>query len=43
LFNVVASGKVRINVYQRFTLKDAAEVHKALKARATSGSPILTI
>jgi NADPH2:quinone reductase len=43
LFEVVASGKVRINVNQRFALKDAAEAHKALEARATSGSAILTI
>jgi hypothetical protein len=27
----------------RFTLKDAADAHKALEARATSGSAILTI
>jgi NADPH2:quinone reductase len=40
---VVASGKVRINVNQRFALKDAADAHKALEARATSGSTILTI
>ena len=37
------SGQVRINVNQRFALKDAAEAHKALEARATSGSTILTI
>jgi NADPH2:quinone reductase len=43
LFEVVASGKVRINVNQRFALKDAAEAHKALEARATSGSTVLTI
>ena len=43
LFEVVASGKVRINVNQRFALKDAAEAHKALEARATYGSTILTI
>jgi NADPH2:quinone reductase len=43
LFEVVASGKVRINVNQRFALKDAANAHKALEARATSGSTILTI
>ena len=41
LFAVVAPGKVRIN--QRFVLKDAADVHKALEARATSGPTILTI
>ena len=43
LFEVVASGKVRINVIPRFALKDAADAHKALEARATSGSTILTI
>jgi NADPH2:quinone reductase len=40
---VVASGKVRINVHQRVALKDAVNAHKALEARATSGSTILTI
>ena len=43
LFEVVASGKVRIKVNQRFALKDAADAHRALEARATSGSTILTI
>src|SRR5882762_7131065 len=43
LFEVVASGKVRINVNQRFALKDAADAHKAFEARATSGSTVLTI
>ena len=43
LFNVVASGKVRINVNQRFALKKAAEARKTFEARATSASTILTI
>jgi NADPH2:quinone reductase len=43
LFEVVASGKVRINVNPRVALKDAADAHKALEARATTGSTILTI
>lgn len=43
LFEIVASGKVRINANQRFALKHAADAHKALEARATSGSTILTI
>jgi NADPH2:quinone reductase len=43
LFNVLASGKVRINVNQRLALKDAADAHKALEARATSGSTVVTI
>jgi NADPH:quinone reductase len=43
LFEVVTSRKVRINVNQRFALKNAADAHKALEARATSGSTVLTI
>jgi len=38
LFEVVASGSGgRINVNQRFALKDAANAHKALEARANLG------
>jgi 2-iminobutanoate/2-iminopropanoate deaminase len=33
LFEVVASGKVRINVNQRFALEDAADAQKVLEAR----------
>jgi len=40
---VVESGKVKIEIKQRFALKDAAEAHRALEARKTSGSTILTI
>ncbi|HEY7005726.1 MAG TPA: quinone oxidoreductase [Sphingomicrobium sp.] len=43
LFDVVESGKVKIEVQQRFPLKDAAEAHRALQARKTTGSTILTI
>ena len=43
LFDVVATGKVKIEVKQRFALKDAAEAHRALEARKTTGSTILTI
>jgi hypothetical protein len=32
-----------MNVNQRFALKDAAGAHKALDARAISGSTVLTI
>ncbi len=37
------SGRVRIDVNQRFAPKHAAEAHKALEAHATSDSTILTI
>jgi len=43
LFDVVKSGKVKIEVKQRFALKDAAEAHGALEARATTGSTVLTV
>jgi NADPH2:quinone reductase len=43
LFEVVESGKVKIEVKQRFALKDAAEAHRALEARQTSGSTVFTI
>lgn len=41
LFDVVASGAVRIPVNQRFSLADAAKAHRALEARETTGSTIL--
>jgi NADPH2:quinone reductase len=43
LFEVVSSGEVRIEVKQRFPLEKAVEAHRALEARATSGSTILTV
>jgi NADPH2:quinone reductase len=43
LFGMVASGKVKVEVQQRFALRDAAEAHRALQARKTTGSTILTI
>jgi NADPH2:quinone reductase len=41
LFEVVKSGKVKINVNQTFPLKDAAQAHIALESRATTGSTVL--
>ena len=43
LFDVVSSGKVKIEIKQRFPLKDTAEAHRQLEARKTTGSTILTI
>lgn len=42
LFDVVTSGQVKIEVKQRFALKDAADAHRALEGRKTSGSTVLT-
>jgi NADPH:quinone reductase len=43
LFEVVGSGKVRIEIGQRFALADAAEAHRALEGRKTTGSTVLTV
>jgi NADPH:quinone reductase len=43
LFKMVGSGKVKVEVKQRFALKDAAEAHRQLEARQTTGSTVLTI
>ena len=41
LFDVVASGQVRVEVNQTYALKDAAQAHRDLEARKTTGSTIL--
>ena len=43
LFEMVANGKVKVEVKQRFPLADAAEAHRTLEARKTSGSTVFTI
>ncbi|MFL6747271.1 MAG: quinone oxidoreductase family protein, partial [Sphingomicrobium sp.] len=43
LFDAVRSGKVKVDIGQRFPLAEAAEAHRALEARKTVGSTILTI
>jgi NADPH:quinone reductase len=42
LFSVVASGAVKIPVHARARLSEAADVHRALEARETTGATILT-
>ena len=41
LFAVVQSGAVQIRVNQTFPLQDAAEAHRALEGRRTTGSTVL--
>jgi NADPH2:quinone reductase len=43
LCGVVASGKVKIRIDQRFPLEDVQQAHRALEARKTTGSTILTL
>lgn len=41
LFAMVASGKVKIEIHQRYALKDAQQAHRDLESRKTTGSTIL--
>lgn len=41
LFAMLASGKVRIAVGQRYPLKDVAQAHRDLEARRTTGATVL--
>lgn len=40
LFAVIAEGKVRVAINQRFALEDAVAAHRALEARQTTGPSI---
>ena len=41
LFDMVKSGKVKIEVNQTYALKDATQAHRDLEARKTTGSTVL--
>lgn len=41
LFHMVQSGKIRIDINQRYALKDVGQAHRDLEARKTTGSTIL--
>jgi NADPH2:quinone reductase len=41
LFDVVKSGKVKIETTKRYKLADAAQAHRDLEARKTTGSVVL--
>ena len=41
LFDIVLSGKVKIEVNQRYPLREAAQAHRDLEGRKTTGSTIL--
>jgi len=43
VFDKVASGAVAIKIDQRFALDDIAEAHRALEARQTTGSTVITL
>jgi NADPH2:quinone reductase len=41
LFKVVQSGSVKIEVKQTYPLSEAAQAHRDLEARKTTGSTVL--
>lgn len=41
LFDVVGKGVVKVEVHQTYALKDAAQAHRDLEARKTTGSTLL--
>ena len=41
VFEMVVSGTIEVQVGQRFPLLEAAEAHRAIEARATTGSTVL--
>jgi NADPH2:quinone reductase len=41
LFAMVQSGKVKIEIHQTYPLKEAAQAHRDLAARKTTGSTVL--
>jgi NADPH:quinone reductase-like Zn-dependent oxidoreductase len=43
LFDHVASGRIKIEVNQRYALEDAAQAHRDLEGRRTTGSSIFVI
>jgi NADPH:quinone reductase len=43
LFEIVASGSVKITVNQTYALKDAAQAHRDLEGRKTTGSTVFTV
>lgn len=43
LFDGIAKGEIKIQVMQRFALEQAAEAHRAMEGRKTTGKTILTV
>jgi NADPH:quinone reductase len=41
VFDAIAKGHIKADINQRYALKDAAEAHRALEARETTGQTIL--
>ena len=43
LFGMILSGRIKVQVNQRYRLEDVADAHRDLEARRTTGSSVLVI
>lgn len=43
IFDHIAAGRIQIEINQRYTLQDAAQAHRDLEARKTTGSSIFVV
>jgi NADPH2:quinone reductase len=43
LFGHVAAGRIRVEINQRYRLDEAADAHRALESRSTTGSSIIDL
>jgi NADPH2:quinone reductase len=43
LFDLVAAGVIKVEIGQTYALKDAAQAHRDLEARKTTGSTVLVV
>lgn len=43
IFGLIASGRIKIEINQRYALEDAAQAHRDLESRKTTGSSVFVI
>ena len=43
LFDLVGSGRIKIEINQHYSLQDAVQAHRDLESRKTTGSSIFVI
>jgi NADPH2:quinone reductase len=43
MFDLVAAGVLKVDIGQTFALREAAEAHRALEGRKTTGSTVLIV
>ncbi|WP_143328457.1 zinc-binding dehydrogenase, partial [Caballeronia terrestris] len=43
IFGYIAAGRIKIELNQRYALEDAAQAHRDLESRKTTGSSVFVI